>query len=259
MNRVIEKELVLSQLIHADSKEGKSTLASTAPLPHLVLDAEGGWKFIDESGFKSGIPLRKKMWNPLAETLPRYDGTWDVCRVHVDSWQTLQQTYLHLTQYEHDFVSLTLDSVTESQRRCKANIRGSGPMQIQQWGQLLDQMDGLIRGFRDLLFLPNTLRVVTFIAETVMKDGKWRPFMQGQIRDTMPYWVDICGYMFTELQASGDEQVKVKKMLIGAGVNPAYIAGERVQGRLPDIIENPNISAMLAAVYPSITKESASG
>lgn len=252
MERVIERERVLSLLIHADSKEGKSTLTSTAPTPHLVLDAEGGWKFIDTMGYKSGIPLRKKLWDPLRETIPRWDGTWDVVRVHVADWQTLKQVDAYLRQSEHDFVSLTTDSITEAQRRCKANIKGTGPMQIQQWGQLLDDMDALIRGFRDLVLLPNTLRVVTFIAETAMHDGKWRPQMQGQIRGTLPYWVDICGYMFTELQAGdGQTQAKVKKMLIGAGVNPAYVAGERVQGRLPDIIDNPNISAMLAAVYPT--------
>lgn len=251
MERIIEKDRVLSQLIHADAKAGKSTLTSTAPLPHLVLDAEGSWSFIDEFGFKSGIPLRKKTWDPQREDMPRWDDTWDVCRVHVADWQTLDAVRQHLRQFEFDFVSLTLDSVTEAQRRCKANIRGTGQMQIQQWGQLLDQMDELIRGFRDLMFQPNPLRVVTFIAETVMKDGKWRPFMQGQIRDTMPYWVDICGYLYTNMVAAGELQVKVKKLLIGSGVDPAYIAGERVQGRLPDIIDNPNISAMLAAVYPT--------
>jgi hypothetical protein len=250
--RVIERERVLSLLIHADSKEGKSTLTSTAPTPHLVLDAEGGWKFIDEVGFKSGRKLRKKLWDPLNEPIPRWDDTWDVVRVHVADWLTLKQVDAYLRQAEHDFVSLTTDSITEAQRRCKANIKGTGPMQIQQWGQLLDDMDQLIRGFRDLVLLPNTLRVVTFIAETAMHDGKWRPQMQGQIRGTLPYWVDICGFMFTELQAGdGEIQKKVKKLLIGAGVNPAYIAGERVQGRLPDIITNPDISAMLAAVYPT--------
>lgn len=251
MERVIERERVLSQLFFANSKEGKSTLTSTAPTPHLVLDAEGSWKFIDEQGFKSGRPLRKINWDPQFESIPRWDDTWDVCRVDVDSWQTLRTTRDHLRQYEHDFVSLTLDSVSEAQRRCKAVIKGTGPMQIQQWGQLLDDMDELIRGFRDLATQPNTLRVVTFVAENFMKDGVWRPYMQGQIRDTMPYWVDICGFLFTEMRPDGDAQVKVKKLLIGAGVSTAHIVGERVQGRLPDIIENPDISAMLAAVYPT--------
>jgi hypothetical protein len=248
--RVIETERVASWLFHADSKEGKSTLTSTVPLPALVLDAEGSWKFIDEVGFKSGVPLRKKNWDPLKEPIPRYDGTWDVVRVHVENWNTLKQAHQHLILGQHDFVSLVLDSVTEGQRRCKAQVKGVGQMQIQQWGQLLDQMDELIRGFRDLMFLPNTLRCVVFVAETVQKDGRWRPFMQGQIRDTMPYWVDCCGYLFTEMQPNGDQKIKVKRLLIGAGISAGHIVGERFQGRLPDVIDNPNISTMMKMIYP---------
>lgn len=249
--RLIDKENVLSMLIHSASKEGKSTLSSTAPTPILVLDAEGSWKFIDTVGYRGTRPLRKRNWNPLVEGVPRYDGTWDVVRVHVESWQTMIEVYRHLTQTEHDFVSIVLDSITEVQRRCKTNIRtGSSLMDQQRWGQLLDQMDGLIRGFRDLTLQPNTIRCVVFIAETVFKDGQWRPFMQGQIRDTMPYWVDICGVLYTEMEGGADGNVKRKKLLIGAGVNPAYVVGERVQGRLADIISEPNIADMLSAVYP---------
>lgn len=247
----IETERVLSVLIHADAKEGKSTLTSTVPHPALVLDAEGSWKFIDEVGYRSGIPLRKKPWNPLTESTPRHDGTWDIVRVNIDSWQSLVAVYQRLTQEEHDFKALVLDSITEAQRRCKANIKGTGQMQIQQWGQLLDQMDALIRGFRDLMSLPNALTCVVFVCETKMDEGKWRPFMQGQIRYTFPYWVDIVGFLYTDLVPNGDQMDKVKHLLIGAGTNPAYVAGERVQGRLPDTITNPNIKDMLEAVYPN--------
>lgn len=245
-------------LVHANSKEGKSTLTSTVPFPALIMDAEGSWKFIDEIGYKSGRPLRKKKWDPLTEPLPRYDGTWDVVHVHVGDWATMQRIYQHLTQVEHDFVSLVLDSITEIQRRCKKNIKSSGQMQIQEWGALLDAMDGLIRSFRDLTLLnSNAIRCVVFIAETINKDGMWRPNMQGQIRDNMPYWVDICGWLFTELTPDDKGNIigKRKKMLIGAGIFPQYLAGERVQGRLPDIVENPNIAAMLAAVYPSFEEK----
>lgn len=251
----IETDDVLSILIHSDSKEGKSTLSSTAPRPGLVLDAEGSWKFIREIGYKSKVPLRVKKWNPLSEPVPRFDDTWDFCRVHVDSWLTIEQTYLALRQYEHDFCSIVLDSVTEIQRRCKENIRTGNPqMDQQRWGQLLDQMDALVRGFRDLTLLPNPVRCVVFNAETVMRDGKWRPQMQGQIRDNLPYWVDICGFLYTALEPNGDQQRKVKQLLIGAGVNPAYIAGERTQGRLPDTISNPNIADMLSAVFPNTSE-----
>ena len=251
MERIVDTENVASWLIHADSKEGKSTLTSTAPFPHLVLDAEGSWKFIDQQGYLSGWPLRKRPWNPMTEPIPRWDDTWDVCRVHVDSWQTMQQVYLALTQFDHDFVSLTVDSITEAQRRAKANIRtGSAMMDQQAWGRLLDAMDALIRGFRDLTLMPNTLRCVIFVAETAMKDGRWRPFMQGQIRDTLPYFVDGCGFLYTEMRPAGDQQVKVKRMLIGAGVSAAHIVGERFQGRLPDIIDNPNFNDMMNLIYP---------
>ena len=111
-------------------------------------------------------------------------------------------------------------------------------------------MNGLIRGFRDLAHLDNPIRCVVFIAETKLEEGKWRPFMQRHIRYTSPYSVHICGYHYTEMTPNGDQLDKVKKLLIGAGVNPAYVAGERVQGRLPDTVTDPNISAMLAAVYP---------
>ncbi len=133
---MIKTDEVLSLLIHANSKEGKSTLTSTVPFPALIMDAEGSWKFIDEVGYKSGIPLRKIKWDPLTQPVPRHDGTWDVCHVHVGDWGTMQRIYQHLTQTEHDFVSLVLDSITEVQRRCKKNIKSTGQFQIQEWGAL---------------------------------------------------------------------------------------------------------------------------
>jgi hypothetical protein len=245
----IERRRVLSMLVHARAKAGKSTLTSTVPLPAIVLDAEGSWNFIDEAGFRSGIPLRRRDWDPLQEELPPYDGTWDVLHVQVTSWQILQQCYTALTQYKHSFRSLVMDSITECQRRCKANIKGGGQMQTQQWGMLLDSMDGMIRGFRDLTKLENTLQCVVFVAETKNRDGRWVPYMQGQIAETLPYFVDICSFLEVERQENGDTYKNVRVLTVGP--DPTKETGERVAGRLPDIIEEPNISAMLAAIYPN--------
>jgi len=221
----------LSILVHAASKVGKSTLSSTAPQPILVLDVEGSWKF---------IPLRKVYWDPRVSAPPVYDGSWDVCLVNVREWDTIQLAYRWLTQYVTPFVTVVIDSITEVQRRCKANMKGTEALKIQDWGVLLSIMDSTIRGFRDLTLIPTlNVRCVVFIAETRQENGKWRPFMQGQISVSMPYWVDICGYLFPdfELDANGQPTREVRKLLISP--HPQYESGERVQGRLGGVVTIP--------------------
>lgn len=239
--------------MHAPSKTGKSTLSSTAPTPICVLDAEGGWRFIKEAGFRSGKALRKTVWDPDTSLQPpRHDGSWDVCVVTIKRWQTLVNAYVGLTQAQHDFQSLIFDSITEAQRRLKNNLRGMDQMRIQDWGELLNHMDKMIRDMRDLVLLPNTtLRVVMFIAETAMKDGKWRPSMQGQIGVQLPYFMDIVGYLYgePELGPDGMPTKTIRKMLIGQNVVPNIEAGERVQGLLGDIIRDPNINTMLETLF----------
>lgn len=252
-------------LVHAPAKTGKTTLSTTVPTPFVVLDAEGGWKFVKEAGYRSGVPLRRVAWDPNVGPPPRADGTWDFCHVVVRRWSDLTNAYQYLARPDlHDFRSAVLDSVTEAQRKLKLNLRGMEQMRIQDWGDLLMHMDALIRSMRDLVLLPqpNPLEVIVFIAETEMKDGAWRPAMQGQIGRALPYWVDICGYLSTERTADADGQAtgKLKRLLIGEGILPTVIAGERVQGALPDIVDNPHVGRMLAAIYgngsiPSPTQE----
>jgi hypothetical protein len=220
----------LSLLIHGYSKRGKSTLAATAPKPVLVLDAEGSWRF---------IPGRVKYWNPMIETPPVWDGTWDICVVHVTEWATVMMVYQYLTQWVHlPFVSVVIDSITEIQRRCKANLKGTDAMKIQDWGVLLSVMDSTIRGFRDLCLMPQlNTRCVVFVSETMETNvGRLIPAMQGQIARSLPYWVDICGYYFVDydLDANGQATKEVRRLQIGP--HPNYEAGERVQGKLGTVL-----------------------
>lgn len=250
----------LSLLVHAPSKEGKSTLGSTMPPPILVLDVEGSWRFIRRAGFcVAGThnteackcpPLRSIEWDPNVEAPPRWDGTWDICRVTVREWRTLTNAYNWLVQAPHDFVSLCFDSITESQRRLKANLRGLEQMRQQDWGDLLVQLDKLVRDFRDLVLLPSTtMRVVMFVAETRLKDGKWRPYLQGAIGDALPYWLDLVGYLYTDFapDANAQNTIEVKKLWVGR--HPQFEAGERVQGLLGSVVEQPNISQMLVKIF----------
>jgi hypothetical protein len=244
------KDEVLSILIHGDSKVGKSTLTSTAPPPILVIDAEGSWKFIREAGFKSGVALRRTNWDPL-QAPPRYDGTWDVCHVSVANWETMRRVYGWLTQTEHDFVSVVLDSITELQRRCKQNIASDGIIKgYDGWGQLLIQMDNLIRGFRDLTLAPGPVRCVVFVAETREGSGKWRPYMQGQIGVSLPYWVDICGYAFQSVTNDGDGNPTQRQLNLFVGTHPSFESGERVAGLVGPNIVNPHITHIMQTIYP---------
>lgn len=248
----------LSILVHGASKTGKSTLTSTAPLPICVLDAEGGWRFISEAGFQSGKPLRRIPWDPNKTVQPpRYDGTWDVCIVQVHSWATLTNAYRGLSETEHDFKTLIFDSITEGQRRLKSNLRGLEQMRVQDWGTLLVHMDQLIRDMRDLAVSDRSpIRVVVFIAETVEKNGKWRPSMQGAIGSQLPYFMDIVGYLYRRPKTDEHGRTvngSTLEMLIGQDVVPTIEAGERVQGRLGNVITEPNITEMLSRVFGNTT------
>lgn len=246
----LAEDAALSLLVHSNSKEGKSTLASTAPLPLLVLDVEGSWRFIRTMGF-NGKPLRFLNWNPLTEAMPRWDGTWDAVKVNVRDYATMEMAYKHLTQRPHDFTSVIIDSITEVQRRCRANLKGTEQMQLQDWGVLLNQMDGLIRGFRDLTLDDSPMRVAIFVSETKMRDGKYKPYAQGQLADSMPYWLDVLGFLYTMFTNDVDGQATVKRKVlhIGAGA-PGWYSGERTQGLLPDAIMDPNVTTMVNAVFP---------
>lgn len=244
----------LSFLIHAFSKVGKTTLAATSPPPVLILDAEGGSKFLRRAESLTqmyGRPVNLTYWDPSRGAPPRYDGSWEICIVPINAWSTVTQVFTWLQQAQHDFKSLVVDSITEIQRRCKNNLTGNDAMRIQDWGQLLTQMDSVIRGFRDLTLHPtHPLQVVVFIAETRQnRDGKWKPYMQGQIEVALPYWMDVVGYLYMDAQADTNGQMTraVRRLLVTQ--HPLYEAGERVQGALGQYVDNPNIYQMYQQVF----------
>jgi hypothetical protein len=240
----------LSLLIHGDSKVGKTTLAATSPVPILVLDAEGGWKF---------LAVRRVEWDPMATAPPVNDGTWDVCHVTIRDWNTVLRVGQWLQSGQHQFRSLILDSITEMQRRLMTNLVGSEQMKRDDWGKLLREMDKVIRDMRDLTQHPtNPIQVVVFISET--RDNKAGtkkvPTMQGQISDSLPYWVDICGYLFVQdVQDANGQATGQQARRLWTRPNANYEAGERVQGRLPMIVDYPNVTQMLYDVYPSLTQQ----
>lgn len=258
MTEPIPKINVLSILVHGDSKVGKSTFTSTAPPPILVLDAEGSWKFIRQRGFRSGVPLRRKDWNPIHPP-PRHDGTWEVCYVSVTSWETLQQVWNWIYKGEHDFKSIVLDSITELQRRLKKNISNDGVFKgYDSWEALLSRMSDMILSMRDLtLMATQPVECVVFVSETRQANGgRYEPSMQGQISAKLPYWVDICGYMYQTSELGPDGKTMTRTPHLWIAPHERFIAGERVAGTLPDDLLNPHLGSMISTIYQTdLTQE----
>jgi hypothetical protein len=227
----------LTVMVYGESKVGKSTFAVTAPYPRLMLDVEGGHRF---------LPIIVKYWDPLREEPPVADGTWDTCVVQVRDYQDVIKAYQWLQSGKHQFKSLIIDSISELQVKCVDSIAGSEQMKMQQWGELLRHMGGLLRDLRDLtMHATNPLEavVLTAMARTG-QDGRMRPYLQGQLA--------ILGAITTEEVPNPDPlgpPYKVRKMYVER--NNQYEAGERVQGRLGSAVhqENLSIERMLDIVF----------
>lgn len=244
----------MSVIVHGDSKAGKSTLITTMPGPILLIDAEAAHRF---------MPGRKVRWDPITEAPPVNDGSWDIAVVVVDSYMKMVRAYEWLNSGQHPFRSVGIDSITEIQVKLREQVSGSptgAAMDQRKWGELLAYMEDLMRRFRDLTEHPtHPLEAIVITAMTQFQDGKWRPFLQGQSAKKAPYFYDVIGYVYVELvydpQDPTQPPQEVHRML--TRFDPTIIAGERVGGRLPRIVDNPNVTQMLDAVFGPRREETA--
>lgn len=223
-------------MVYGESKVGKSTFAVTAPYPRLMLDVEGGHRF---------LPISVKYWDPHREEPPTADGSWDTCVVPVRDYDTVLKAYQWLQIGRHQFASLIIDSVSELQVKCLESIAGTQQMSQQQWGELLRHMGALLRDLRDLTMHP--VKPLEAIVLTAMarpgQDGRLRPYLQGQLGIQAPYFYDILGALAVEEFPNPDPTqppYKARRMYVER--THIYEAGERVQGRLGSVIEQGDLS-----------------
>ena len=84
------------------------------------------------------------------------------------------------------------------------------------------------------------------------KDGRYRPYLQGQLAIQAPYFYDILGAITVEDVFPGDPTqapYKARRMFVER--TNQYEAGERVQGRLGKVVEQENLGVerMLDIVF----------
>jgi len=225
----------LALLVHGLAKVGKTRLAETAPAPKLFLDAEGGTRF---------LPNRIE-WDPSQYAPPVPDGTWENCIVYVRNYQTLELVYQWLQDGAHPFRSVILDSISEIQQRCIDAISGGNQMRQQDWGELLRKMASLVRNFRDLTFHPtHPIECVIIVAMTRAVDGRYAPHVQGQLYTTLPYYIDVVGYLYRENDVTTGQPYH--RLLTAP--QPTFEAGDRT-GRLGEVVDNPDIPKLFQLIF----------
>ena len=235
----------LTVMVYGESKVGKSTFAVTAPYPRLMLDVEGGHRF---------LPIVVKYWDPLREEPPIADGTWDTVVVTVRDYDTVIKVYQWLQLGKHQFKSLIIDSISELQVKCMDSIAGTEQMKMQQWGELLRHMGHLLRDLRDLTSHPTQpLEAVVMTAMASRgQDNRMHPYLQGQLKVQAPYFYDVLGYISNETIPNPDPtQLPYKARRMYVERTDEVEAGERVQGRLGAIVEQENlgIERMLDMIF----------
>lgn len=226
----------LCLLIHGDPGVGKTTLAATAPAPRLIIDCEGGSRFLRQY---------KVEWDPTTGAPPPVpDGTWETCVVVLRDYRQVDLVWKWLNSGQHYFRSVIIDSLTEAQKRCLDNISGVEQPQQQHWGALLRQLEDLVRKLRDLAFHPvNPLDAIVITCLTHMRDGKFRAFVKGQLELTLPSFPDVVGYMYVDI---GPEGAPLHKMQIAPyGPFDAKDRTSALTARYGLVVSNPRIDEML--------------
>lgn len=237
-------------LIHGEPGAGKSWLGQTAPAPRLVLDAEGGSRapkrIVD--GKVQRIP--QVTWDPHKDNPPE-PGDWEVCRVVVKNFDTLQRVYDWLITGKTPFRSVVIDSLTEAQKRCKDALKAQFEEEVmneRMWGMLLDRMEKLIRDYRDLVFdEDNNIDVVLILALTREVNYKFVPAVQGALGVSLPGYVDTVGF----LAASQNPETGEDEWRLLIKPHPQYAAKDRTHtltAHYGHVITNPDVSTMLDVI-----------
>lgn len=234
----------LTMLEHGLAGAGKTTHLCTGPKPLLLLDVEMAGRFVKG---------RKTKWNPLEETPPVNDGSWDICVVQVTDFKKAQAAYEYLKSGKHPFKSVVLDSVSELQSKAVELIKGRQQFQTQDWGKLLSIMSFFCKDLRDLAAQDDTIEFIGVSATSRDYDGIIKPYLQGQIQSQAPYWFDITGYLYVQQvqDTTTGEIVDTRNLLIGN--HPNYEAKSRVPD-LPTVLESPNIVELLDRIFGAETQ-----
>jgi hypothetical protein len=181
--------------------------------------------------------------------------------VAVQDFGILNKVYQWLNAGRHPFRSVTIDSLTEIQKRCKDVVGGTETLTERNWGDILLKMEHEVRFYRDLVFHPtHPIESVTFIALTDPRTNHYKPAIQGALSISLPGFVDLEGYLYNEQvvkEIDGEDTLVTNRKLLIAPFKSSeapftsYEAKDRTHlltAKYGLTITNPDIEEMLAVL-----------
>lgn len=225
----------LTTLVHARAKAGKSLFGASVDKPLVLFDVEMGSQF---------LPLRKTTWDNPKNPPPKPDGTWDTAVVRVRSWDDARYVLDKLQSGRHWFKGATVDSIQALQNRLITGMVGTRAVEIQEWGEILRELQGFCEQLRDLTTHPqNPMTGICVICPTIFRGPKdaetWQPHLRGQMANTIPYLFDINGFLYTEhvLDKTTKPFKQVETRFLRTRRTTLIEAGERVGGTIPEVFK----------------------
>lgn len=231
VSRVSESRFSFNMMIYGKSGTGKTRLAgSSAAVPEmtpvLFIDIEGG-------------------------TFSIRDVYPDVHVVRVTSFDELQKIYDFLYTGKHEYKTIVIDSLTETQKFSMVDImkglvkkepdRDPDIPSVREWGKNIEQIRRFVRAFRDLPI--NVIFTALSKEDKNPKTGvvEKKPYLSGKLADEVAAFVDIVTYYYVK-PVDGEN----KRLLLSAATEDV-VAKDR-SDRLPLVIEAPTMADIFAYV-----------
>lgn len=118
----------------------------------------------------------------------------------VESWEQTKAAFDYVSENQAKYEWVIVDSLTDVNKRIKDEIEENAKDEVmsqRQWGQVTSRMERFIRFVRDLKV--NVLFVCLASSEKNEMTGEVRlyPSLTGRLKEEMPAYLDINGYMYT--------------------------------------------------------------